>query len=124
VEESDKIAQTLGRFWKVTGTVSYETGEIALQEVFIQRADGIALSLYPLGKLLSGTQETLDTTRGISCVVQGGGEGIQVWPQRTPRQLGNHTHPYKGVFEHGLLLFLRDGLEKEKDRTSGSCRVG
>jgi len=124
VEESDEGAQTLGRCGKVPGTVSCETGAIASYEVFIHRADGIAVSWDPWGTRLSGTQKTRETTRGIAFVVQGGGEGIQVWPQRTPPQPGHHPRPYKGVFEPGLLLCLRDGLDKAKDRPSGSCRVG
>jgi len=62
VEESDEIAQTLGCLWKVTGAVFWESGEITVYEVCIDLADGIALFVYPLGKLLSGTQKPLDTT--------------------------------------------------------------
>jgi hypothetical protein len=95
-----------------------------VSEVFIHLADGIALSLYPLGERLSGTQKTLETTWGVAFVVQGGGEAIQVWPQRTPPQPGHHARPYTGVFEPGLLLCLKGCPEKEKDRTSRSCKVG
>jgi hypothetical protein len=84
VEESDEGAQPLGRFGQVPGTVSREAGDIALYEVGIHRADGIALSVDPVGKLLSGTQKTLDTTRSIAFVVQRGREGIEVRSQRTP----------------------------------------
>jgi hypothetical protein len=112
------MAETLGRFGKVPAAVSWECGDITVYEVFIHLADGIALLLYPLGEFLSRTQKTLDTTRGIAFVVQGGGEGIQVRSQRTPPQPGNHAGSYKGVLKHVLLLFLKGCLEKEKDRTS------
>ena len=59
----------------------------------------------PLGKLLSGTKITLDTTRGIALVVEGGCQVTQVQPQWPTPQPGNHARPYKGVFEHVFLLF-------------------
>jgi hypothetical protein len=62
VEESDEGAQPLGRFGQVPGTVSRESGDIVLYEGFIYLADSMALAVYPVGELLSGTQKTLDTT--------------------------------------------------------------
>ena len=76
-----------------------------MHEVFIDLTDGMALSLQPLGKLLSGTKITLDTTRGIALVVEGGCQVIEVQPQWPTPQPGNHARPYKGVFEHVFLLF-------------------
>jgi hypothetical protein len=81
VEESDEMTEALGRFRELAGTVSREPGDIALHEVCIDLTDGIALSLQPLGKLLSGTKRTLDTTRGISFVVEGDCQVIEVPPQ-------------------------------------------
>jgi hypothetical protein len=81
VEESDEMTEALGRFRELAGTVSRAPGDIALQEVFIYLTDGMALSLQPLGKLLSGTQITLDTTGGIAFVVEVGCQVIEVQSQ-------------------------------------------
>jgi hypothetical protein len=112
------MAETLGRFGKIPAAVSGESGDITVDEVFIHLADGIALSVDPVGEFLSGTQKTLDTTQGIPFVVQGSSEGIERQPQRTPPQPGHHTGLYKGVLKPMLLLFLTGCLEKEKDRPS------
>jgi len=45
VEESDEMAETLGRFRELAGPVAREPGDIALYEVAIYLADGIALLL-------------------------------------------------------------------------------
>ena len=124
VEESDEVAQALGGFGQVPGTVFGESGAIALYEGCIHLADGRALSVDPVGKLRSSTQKPLDATRGIAFVVQGGREVIEVWSQRTPPQPGDHTCSYKGAFKHGILLFLKGCLEREKGGMSESCRVG
>jgi hypothetical protein len=84
MEESDEVAQALGGFRQVPGTVFREAGDIALYEGCVHLADGIALSVYPVGKLLGGTQKPLDATQGIALVVQGGREMIEVGSQRTP----------------------------------------
>jgi hypothetical protein len=118
------MTEALGRFRERAETVSREPGDIALHEVFIDLTDGMALSLQPLGKLLSGTQLPLETPRGIAFVVEGGCQVIEVQPQWPTPQPGNHAWPYKGVCEHVLLLFHKSCLEKEKDGMSGSCRVG
>jgi hypothetical protein len=83
VEESDEVAQALGGFGQVPGTVFREAGDIAVYEGCVHLADGIALSVYPVGKLLCRTQKPLDATWGIAVVVQGGREGIEVGAQRT-----------------------------------------
>jgi hypothetical protein len=69
------------------------------------------------------SSDTLGTTGGVSFLAQGGSEMIEGRPQRTPPQPGNHAWSYKGVFEHMLLLLLKHCLEREKDRTSCSCKV-
>ena len=45
MEESDEMAETLGRFRELAGPVAREPGDIALYEVSIYLADGIALLL-------------------------------------------------------------------------------
>jgi hypothetical protein len=45
LQESDEMAEALGRFREFAGAVSCQPGDIALYEVFIDLADGIALSL-------------------------------------------------------------------------------
>jgi hypothetical protein len=124
VEESDESAETLGGFRQIPGAVFGEAGAIPLDESGIHLADGRALALDPVGKLLSGAQKPLNTLWGIAFVVQGSREGIQVGSQRTLPQPGNHPWADKGLFKHGILLFLKDGLEKEKDGMSASCRGG
>ena len=107
LEESDEMAEALGRFGEVAGTVSREPGDIALYDGVIHLAEGIALPVQPSSKLLTGAQKALDTDLGHTLVVEGGREVIQVWPQGTTAQPGNHDVPDKDVFEHGLLLFLK-----------------
>jgi hypothetical protein len=69
MKKSEKMTEALRCFRELAGRVSYEPREIALQEVFIYLVDRIALSFQPLGKLLSGSQIVLDTTRCISFLV-------------------------------------------------------
>ena len=51
------MAEALGRFREVAGTVPREPGDIALQEGFVHLADGRPCPVQPSGKLLSGTKE-------------------------------------------------------------------
>ena len=76
LQESDEMAEALGRFREVTGTVSSEPGDIALQDGVVNRADGRALCVQPSGKLLTGAQRALDMTRCIPFVVEEGGEVV------------------------------------------------
>lgn len=61
-EEGDEVAQPLGGFGQVAAPVSGEPREILLYQVLIHLVDGIALSLQPPRKLLSGAKKALDTT--------------------------------------------------------------
>jgi hypothetical protein len=106
MEEADEMAESLGRFRELAGPVAREPGDIALEEGAIHLADAIALPLQPLGIVFSGTEIELDTTRCIPLVLEGGCKVIQVRPQRTAPQPGNHGCADKGVFEHTSLLFL------------------
>jgi hypothetical protein len=124
VEESDEVAEALGRFGQVPRTVVRESGDIALDEVRVHLANVITLFVDPAGKLLSGRQKSLDTAGSIAFMVEGGREGIQVGSQWTAPQPGNYARPDKDVFKHRLLLFLKSDLEKEKDRMFRSCRGG
>jgi hypothetical protein len=63
------MAETLGRFREFAGAVPRQPGDIALDELFIDLADGIALALEPSSIVYSGTKIELDTARCISCVV-------------------------------------------------------
>jgi hypothetical protein len=60
------MAETLGGFRELTGAVSCKPGYIALGEVCIDLADGIALSWEPSRKVFSGPKVELDTTGCIS----------------------------------------------------------
>jgi hypothetical protein len=69
VEESDKGAQTLGRFGQVPVPVFWEVGAIPVDEVGIHLTDGVAVCVDPLRALLSGTQKPLDIIPGIAFMV-------------------------------------------------------
>jgi hypothetical protein len=83
LEESDEMAETLGRFREVAGTVPSESGDIALQGHVVHRTEGSALPVQPAGKLITGTQNALDMTQGIPFLVEEGGEVVHIWPQGT-----------------------------------------
>src|SRR5262249_31451686 len=100
------MAESLGRFRELAGPVAHEAGDIALEKDSSHLAGAIALRLQPLGIVFSSTEIELDTTRCIPLVMEGGCKVIQVRPQRTAPQPGNHGCSDKGVFEHTSLLFL------------------
>jgi hypothetical protein len=102
------MAEALGRFREVAGTVPAEPGDIALLDSVVHRAEGSALPVQPSGKLIPGTQRALDMTPCIPFLVEEGGEVVHIWSQGTTAQAGNHGRPDKEVFEHGLLLFSVD----------------
>src|SRR5882724_8036954 len=77
----------------------------ALDECLIYIGNGMSVLGEPLPKLLASTQRPPDTVGGILVLVQGGGEGIQVGPQRPAPQAGDHRGARKAVLDHKLLLF-------------------
>src|SRR5215467_2481324 len=78
--------------------------EIARNERLIHVGNGIAVLGEPPPKLLASTQRPPDTVASIPVLVQGGGEGIQVEPQRPAPQAGDHRSPRIAVLDHRLLL--------------------
>jgi NTP pyrophosphatase (non-canonical NTP hydrolase) len=90
LEESDEMAEALRRFGEVAGTVACEPGDIVLYHGVVHRADGNALSMQPSGKLITGMHRALDMARRIAFVVEESGEVVEVWPQGTTAQSGNH----------------------------------
>jgi hypothetical protein len=98
-----------------------ESSAIALDEGCIHLADGKALSVASVGTRLSSTQQPLDAPRGIAFMVQGGREVIEVGSPRTPPHPDDHPCSCTGTFKHGVLLFLKGCLEKEKDGMAESC---
>src|SRR5438128_11325839 len=102
------MAEALGRFREVAGTVPSEPGDIALQDSVVHRAEGSALPVQPSGKLIPGAQRALDMTQCIPFLAEEGGEVVHIGPQRTTAQAGNHGRPDTEVIGHWLLLYLVD----------------
>ena len=90
LEESDKMAEALGRFREVAGTVPSEPRDIALLDNVVHRAEGSALPVQPSGKLIPGTHRALDMTPCIPFLVEEGSEVVHIWSQGTTAQAGNH----------------------------------
>src|SRR5215831_18490424 len=124
LEKSQETVEPFSGVREVAGTVPREAADIAVHNGVIQVAESIRVPVQPPAKRFASAHVALDTVRGISVLVEVGGEVVQIRPQRAAPQSGNHVRPCKDVFEHWSLLFPNGGLEKEKDRTTGSCRVG
>lgn len=123
VQESQEMAEALGRLREVAGPVPREPGDIVLKDSLSHRADGRALLVQPSGKLITGAQRALAMTRCLPFVMEEGGEVLQVRPQGPAAQASHHGRPDQEVCEPGLRLCRHGCLEKEKRRMSGSCRV-
>jgi hypothetical protein len=120
LEEREEMVEPLSCFGQVAATVALEPGNIALEDGFVELANGTALSMQPAAERITGAQIALHTARGIPLLVQVGSQIVQVGSHRTTPQASDYVRPYKDVFEHASLLFLWSCLEKEKDCTSGS----
>src|SRR5262245_63450522 len=98
------MGEPRGGFRPAARRRSWQGSKIARDERLIYIDNGIAVLGEPPPKLLASTQRPPDTVGGIPVLVQGGGEGIQVEPQRPAPQAGNHRGACKAVLDHKLLL--------------------
>jgi hypothetical protein len=105
LEKSQEMVETFGGFREVAGTVPRESADIAVDDGVIQVADSISVPVQPPAKRIASAHVALDTARGIPVLVEAGREVVQVRPQQTAPQSGNHVCPCKEVFEHASLLF-------------------
>jgi len=98
------------RFGPAAHTGRWQGPEIALDERLIYLGNGIAVLGEPPPKLIAGPQRPPETIRGISVLVQGGDERIEVSAQRPVPQPGDHRRASKAVLDHRLLLFAEGSL--------------
>ena len=88
--EPQQMGRPRSGFGPSAHTRSWQGLDVARDERLIHIGDGMSVLGEPLPKLLASTQRPPDTVRSISVLVQGGGEGIQVGPQRSAPQAGDH----------------------------------
>jgi hypothetical protein len=105
LEKSQEMVETFGGFREVAGMVPREAADIAVDDGVIQVAESLSMPVQPPAKRFASAHVALDTARGIPVLVEAGREVVQLRPQRTAPQSGNHVRPCKDVFEHVSLLF-------------------